>query len=342
MKRALKTAAFLILLAGAYWYVDGILKIKNYFGEDESNQLPYYYKRKKQDIDVFFVGSSHVFWDIDPVTIWKEAGIPSYILGSNSQPFWNSYFYIKEGLKYQTPKVIVLDVYAASFGPENNASDSNWAHILRNNMPLKPSKEKIESIFVSSPDRRIDIFLGFPVYHVRYNELTKRDFVDPYEGGATFRNGYHLDNNVNPQARPDVTNVTATRELPPKQMEYLLKIIELTKNQYIKLLLVKSPFVLSPKEQEYFNSVARIAESNDLRFINYNLLYDELDFDFTTDMADKWHLSYPGGVVKYSRHLAEVLAVEYGLPNRLHDPAYEDWNIWAERIGGDTENTESL
>jgi hypothetical protein len=335
MKRALKTAAFLILLAGAYWYVDGVLNLKSYDGIE---RITHFYQRKKQDIDVFFVGSSQACWDIDPVTVWKEAGIPSYDLGGPNQPFWTSYFHIKEGLKYQKPKVIVLDVYAACFAFEY----TGWVDIVQNNIGLKPSKEKIESIFVSSPDRRRHIFLGFPVYHTRYSELTKRDFVDPYEGGVAYRNGVYLKNSVSPQPRPDVTNVTTMRELPPKSMEYLLKIIELAKNQHIKLLLVKSPFVLSPEQQEYFNSVAGIAENNDLRFINYNLLYDELDFDFTTDMADKWHLSYPGGVVKYSRHLAALLADEYGLTNHRNDPAYEDWNIWAERIGGDTENTESL
>jgi hypothetical protein len=329
MKRALKTVVFLILLTGAYWYVDGVLKLKPIRGAG-IEQISYFYKMKKQTIDVFFVGSSHAYWGIDPVTIWKEVGIPSYDLGAAEQLFWNSYFYIKEGLKYQKPKAIVLDVFAACFEVEYGS----WGMIVNNNIGLKPSKEKIESILVSSPDHRIDIFLGFPVYHVRYNELTKKDFVDPYEGGAAYRNGFNLANSVSPQPRPDVTNVTTTRELPPKQMEYLLKIIELAKNQHIKLLLVALPYVLSPEQQEYFNSVAGIAKNNDLRFIDYNLLYDEMGIDFTTDMADASHLSYPGGVVKYSRHLAEVLAVDYGLPNRRHDPAYEDWNVWAERIEG--------
>jgi hypothetical protein len=327
MKRALKTVVFLILLAGVYWYVDGVLKLKNPGNGIE--QLTYFYQRKKQDIDVFFVGSSHAYWAIDPVTVWKEAGIPSYDLGGGQQPFWNSYFYIKEGLKNQKPKVIVLDVFAACYDIEYGPS---WGQIVNNNIGLKPSKEKIESIFASSPEHRRHLLLGFPVYHTRYRELTKRDFVDPYEGGAAYRNGYYLLNRVNPQPRPDVTNITTTRELPLKQMEYLLKIIELTKKQNIKLLLVKSPFVISPEHQEYFNSVARIAESNDLRFINYNLLYDELDFDFATDMADTGHLSYPGGVVKYSRHLAALLADEYGLPDHRNDPAYEDWNVWAEKF----------
>jgi hypothetical protein len=322
MKRALKVTIFLILLAGAYWYVDGVLNFKH----RSIKPISYFYKRKKQDIDVFFVGSSHAFWCIDPVTVWKDAGIPSYDLSAEQQPFWNSYFYIKEGLKYQKPKVIVLDVLAACYNFEYSLLEVT----VLNTIGFKPSKEKIESILASSPDHRMDIFLGFPVYHTRYKELSKEDFVDPYGGGATYRNGYFLLNNVSPQLRPDVTNITTTRELPPKQLEYLLKIIALAKDQNIKLLLVKSPYTVSPENQEYFNSVACIAENNALQFINYNLRYDELGFDFSTDMADGSHLSYPGGVKKYSRHLAALLADEYGLPDRRNDPAYADWNVWAE------------
>jgi hypothetical protein len=323
MKRALKIGVFLILLTGAYWYVNGVLKVKF----ENSVQL---YIRKRQDIDVFSVGSSHVYCTIDPVTVWKETGIPSYVFAAGSQPLWNSYYYIKEGLKYQNPGVIILEVYGTSYDVEY----SQWNEIQWNTMGLKLSKEKVESVWASSPDKREALLWGFPIYHTRYKELTKRDFVDSYAKDTEYRNGYSTNEKIFkavPQTRPDAdtVNTTAAKELHPKALEYFLKIIELAKERGIPLVLIAAPYALPASAQESFNSVARIAKENTLRFINYNTMYDELEIDFDTDFFDSHHLNYHGAQ-KISRHLAALLAEEYGLPDRRNDPAYADWNVWAE------------
>jgi hypothetical protein len=312
---------FLVLLAGVYLYVDGVLKIK-------VEDMIHFYQRKRQDIDVFFVGSSTSHCTVNPVTVWKTQGIPSYDLGEGSQTVWQAYYYMKEGLKYQNPKIIVYEIFRTVLDTEYDL----WYRSVGNTIMLKLSKEKVDAVQASSPDKRLALLLGFPVYHNRYRDISKNDFIDPHEGGDTYMNGYLLLKDTNPQTRTDsaVLNTTEEKELHPKVREYLFKIIELAKERDIQLVLIAAPHVLSSYEQEYFNSVARIAKDNSVPFINYNMLYDELGLDFDTDFKDSLHLNYRGAE-KLSRHIAAFLAGEYGLPDRRNDPAWVDWNVWAER-----------
>ncbi|MDR2457859.1 MAG: hypothetical protein LBD41_05205 [Clostridiales Family XIII bacterium] len=324
-----KVIIFIFLFLLTWFYVDSVLKPK--FSDGISNLIKFY-RFPKQNIDVVFIGSSHVFLDINPAIIWQEKGIPTYVLGGSVQPFWNSYYYIKECLKYQSPKVIVLDVYAICYDMEY----SDWSRIVKNNVGLKIGKDKIESIMVSAPKSKwADLILGLPSYHRRYNELTKRDFDGPYkisEDGDVYINGYYAATGRCPQSCPDVTSVTSIKEdLPYKQHKYLNKIINLAKLKNIDLLLVVTPYILSPQEQKIFNLVDRLAKENNIKFINYNLQYNELSLDFSTDFLDLSHLNIYGST-KVSKHIANFLATEYRLEDKRQNPKYAQWNKWAKAV----------
>jgi hypothetical protein len=88
--------------------------------------------------------------------------------------------------------------------------------------------------------------------------------------------------------------------------------------------------VITESEQKRLNTVKHLALENDLNFINYNLLYDELNLDFKVDTIDGSHLNISGGT-KLSKHLANVLW-KTGLSDHRKDSEYVRWNIWAEKV----------
>jgi hypothetical protein len=311
-----KVIVFIFLFSSTYLYTSSILKPKF---EDGIEPLTEFRRFPRQSIDVVFFGSSHMFMSINPIILWQEKGIPSYVLGGSVQLLWNTYYYIKECLKFQSPKVIVLDVYGTCYNCEYN----DWSRIVKNNLGLKMSKDKIESIMVSAPKINwVALIIGLPVYHMRYKELTRRDFVDPYKRGEkAYKNGFYSGDNIEPQSRPDVRGITSYRDIPAKQLKYLNKIIELAKSKNIELLFVVNPYVLSTEDQEVFNSAAQLAKENNIKFINYNLLYDEVPLDFNSDFMDSSHLNNNGSK-KISKHLANVLSFEYRLEDKRQNPDY--------------------
>jgi hypothetical protein len=300
-------------------YINSVVKLEKNIGVYNLKTFykPKFYGIERDGIDVVFFGSSIVYSDINPFVIWDEQGIPSYNLSGSGQNMWDTYFYIKECLKYLTPKVIVVDVFMAT--------NSDNASSIINTFGMKSSREKIELKKISS---RKKLKIGSDLYRNESKDLYKEDFIDIYTDSTPFMNGYFLSYNMQPfDIRPNVSSITVSKELPDKQLEYLMKIIDLTKEQDIKLLLVVSPFIIyDDDEQKIFNSVEQIAVKNNIEFINYNLLYDEIQLDFQTDIADARHLNYYGSK-KFSTHLANALKNKYLLKNKKND---SDYSLWSE------------
>lgn len=73
--------------------------------------LKLFYEAKENSIDVICFGSSHIFENVNTGTLWDEYGIASFDLCGSIQPLWNTYYYMKEALKTQQPKVMVVDVF---------------------------------------------------------------------------------------------------------------------------------------------------------------------------------------------------------------------------------------
>ena len=92
-----------------------------------------------EPVDVLFLGSSHVFETYNTSVLWDEYGIASYVLGGSVQPMWNTYFYMKEALKTQTPELIVLDAYCCEYREEYN----DYSRQIKNCYGMKPSLNKL-------------------------------------------------------------------------------------------------------------------------------------------------------------------------------------------------------
>jgi hypothetical protein len=329
MKRAAKIICFLVLLGGAYWYADGVMQIKM-----DSALIEYrrFYKLKKNTLDVLILGSSRAFCDINPAIMWIEKGILSYHLSTSAQPFWISYYNLIECLKYQNPKVIVLETSAATWGIEYQ--DLGRAYI--STYTLRLSKNKINSVASAiQSENFFNLLFGFPIVHAR-RDITRNDFVDPYKNKA-YPNGYIPRTGNQISEEPKIDTIKDSLPIPYKQLAYFMKILNLAKENNIPLLLFVAPYVLSENEQRHFNTVKQIAAEYNIRFVNYNLFYDELGLGFGKDLGDWSHLNVKGAA-KLTRHLTNILATEYGLPDRRQDPAYAEWNTWAEQVMAELPN----
>ena len=106
-------------------------------------------------------------------TLWNEYGIAGYRLWGSIQPIWNTYFYLQEALKYQTPKVVLFDIHSLSFQQDY----ADYAVQVKNTIGLNYSPLRLEAVKTSAPEEKwADLFLGFPTYHSRYSELQEEDF----------------------------------------------------------------------------------------------------------------------------------------------------------------------
>jgi hypothetical protein len=325
MKRAAKIITFVMLFGAAYWYVDRVFENKEGTGI-ELTQYRKFYRLKKNTLDVLILGSSMAYVNINPAIIWQEKGILSYHLSTSVQRPWTSYYNLIECLKYQKPRLVVLEVSTSIEGSEY----LDLARVYSCTSALRLSINKINSVKAAVPtDNLMNILLGFPICHSR-RDLTRNDFVDPYKD-RVYPNGYFSFTHTQAFDRPEFEVTEDTLPLPDKQRAFFIKILDLLKEKNIPLLLYASPRPINSRDIKLYNTIAGIALEYGVCFINYNLRYDEINFNFQEDMADVSHLNTKSAA-KLSRHLADIFAENYGLPDHRRDPTYAEWNDWADRV----------
>lgn len=334
-KTIMRMLCFAVILFIVLNGVNKVLKVK--YG-DGIYGLTKFYQLEDNTVDVLILGSSHAFENLNTGILWDDYGMASYVLAGSMQPLWNTYYYLKEALKTQKPELIVLEGYLTTYSQEY----SDDSRIIKNNYGLKWSVDKIDSIKVSAPRERWAEFLPeYVQYHNRYTEISGEDFL-PDRGRALYNDwkGFGCNMNTESATNPDVSNVKERKPLFDKTEAYYRKIIELARENDIPLTIVISPYAgVSEDEQKLYNTAEDIASEYGVDFKNYNLCYQEIGIDFTTDAGDAAHLNYRGNQ-KFSKAVGRYLTEKYHVSDRRGDPVYQSWERNADYIRGQIFNQE--
>ena len=323
IKRFLSAVVLLCMIWQLYTLVNMTLVMKR---TDGITTMQDYYVQPKGTIDVLVLGSSHAGMNIDQEVFWTNYGMSGYSLWGSIQPFWNTYYFLKEALKSQRPKAIILDMYAAT----RDFEYSDDARQVTNILGMKPSLNKLEAVMSTAPRARWkDLWMGMPIYHSRYSELTKDDFMHyPWTK--------HLDSNKGSGYRYGTTadmpmTVEKTDERHPmtaKEEKYFRKIVETCKTEKIPLLLVTTPTAVRNDSQPYYNYVDDLAKELGLTFFNFNLMDEVIDFKKEDFYSDNLHVNTNGGR-KVSKYIADYLKKNYDLPDHRGDARYNSWGEYA-------------
>ncbi|WP_029231229.1 hypothetical protein [Butyrivibrio sp. VCB2006] len=312
---------FVALTLFALWYFDEALCIKDDVGTNQTRAM---YYQPRNSVDVAMLGSSHIHCDIDTGLLWHDYGIASIDYSAAEQPLWITYHYLKELCKYQSPKVVVLDLYS----PALRKDDYQYDWIRPNIFGLRFSLNKLQMLSVSvEKDKLFDYFPDFAYYHGRLGDLTKEDFLYPFTKREKLTNfkGFTPYFNVNSQVQP-VIEQEESGGLTLKSEIYLQKIIDYTKANDIELFLIVAPYVTNDSDELVYNRVKEIARMNEIGFNSTNYDYSEMGLDFATDFNDDSHLNY-WGAQKFTRYLGNELKANYELPDRRGDSKYNSWYV---------------
>ncbi|MDE7009170.1 MAG: hypothetical protein K2P07_13615 [Lachnospiraceae bacterium] len=295
------------------------------------------YWQPEHTIDVMMMGSSHIHCNVNTALLWEKYGIAAYDYSGAEQPLWMTYHYLKELYKYQSPEVIVLDLYA----PARYKEDYQYDWISENIFGMRFSLNKLEMMAVSvEKSKFFQYFPSFTVYHSRYDNLEEDDFSNFFwnSGEKEDFKGYTPYWKRTPQIR---TEVTETRKdgLTEKSELYLRKIIKYVKDKDSELVLMAAPYVMTGEDMRTFNKIAEIADEEGILFVNFNHMYEKIGLDFLEDFNDESHLNYWGGC-KFTDFLGEFLNSYYSLPDRRGQEGYGSWDDHVKMIEDELRNYE--
>lgn len=293
---------------------------------DMTNKTAGFYNEPQDEFPVMFFGSSHAYAGFSPLEIWHETGIKSYVFATQAQPMWATLTYLKEALKTQSPKLVVLECYRLV--EEATYTDEGVTHSYMDDLPL--SANKLALAKVSAPaGERVPLIVNFIKYHGRWAELTEADVEfhrrqakDPFKGFVMLPPSEHPEEiSVEP-----LQQATEPAPLSAKSEQALREFIELCQEKDIDLWLVKAPSNISPADDAKMLRVAEIAAEYGVPFDNYNTYdyYAQTGIDPQTTFFDQTHMDITAAT-RFNRAFAKTLTERYpSLPKARKDASWKD------------------
>lgn len=278
--------------------------------DDVTNKTEGFYALEKNSLDVLFLGSSHAYYTFNPAILWKQTEAYSYVFAGECQPFSQTYYYLKQALKTQSPQVIVLDVFGLLDSSKACQTDGIYK---KNSEGLRDEIYRIQSLKeIHDPALKLDYLLDLRLYHSRWNDLTLDDFKFPFEKHFNPYFGWTMGYpESNKKIERDTYQQTEIVKPDETNLTYLDKIIDLCKKKNLPLLMVKTPFYVTQKEYNILQYINEYVQSKDIQFIDFNDLYEELNFHFDQD-GDIWHTNIRGST-KVMNKLIDILKQDYHL-----------------------------
>ena len=297
------------------WFVQRLLMPKYQKGVVEGSFTEEYYKENVPHEVVFF-GDCDVYENYSPIKMYQEYGISAYIRGSGEQYIWQSYYLLRDTLRHETPKVVVLTVHGLQF---NKSRYEAYNRMTLDGM--KWSQDKVDAINASMTKGETFASYVFPIlrFHDRWNELTPTDFKHIFSKDITSHNGYYMRCDVKPFTKYPPQVPLIDPNFGSNAMDYLDKIRLLCEEKGIKLVLVRAPLEYGWYPQ-WDKNVEKYAAQYGLTYLNFNNYSEEIGIDLTTDTYDEGvHLNL-AGAEKLSVYFGKILKDNYGLTDFRNNP----------------------
>ena len=274
----------------------------------------------RRNIDVAFVGSSHVKRSFSPAIIDEKMGCYSFNLGSANQGLDDSFAMIKELCARNRPDTIYLEIYYRIFLEDyRNKESMTQTFILSDYM--KPSLRKLEYIFSAVPKNQLANAL-IPARR-KWKKLFDFDYIvdlvkkkrsdmyvnyhwDDSEGLEYYveRGFFACDHGMsdkklwNDRAYGKIKGVKPEKH--PEACRLLADIINYCRRRGVKIVLVSAPqpewtIVGRGNYQKFIDMMRDLAGQNGVEYYDFNLVRPEhFDTSCLSYFRDFTHLSTSG------------------------------------------------
>lgn|SRR5574344_226185 len=285
-----------------------------------------FYNEKKNSLDVMFIGDSNIYSDISPLEIYEKYGITSYDYAAPAISNMLTYYMFKEVIKYQTPKVVVMDVTSIFYGKDQEASTRKPID------SMKLSQNKLD--FITDPIYNFSLYDKFTFiapffrYHSRWNEVATSDITKLFKKYKSTTKGYIMNDSIKA-----ATNSTSYMEDTGSDTdfstdympEYVKKVNDLCNSMGIKLVVVSMPDTLEWNYGKH-ETMSEWSTENNITYIDYNLSLNDIGIDYSVDSYDSGEHLNISGATKMSSYIADYLHTNFDLPDHRTDTAYSSWN----------------
>lgn len=330
-----RSILFGALAIGVFLVVNVILIPKYMYNHEwpTTATFTHFYELEENSVDVLFFGTSNGASAFNPAVLYENEGIKSYSLACEQQNLLTSYYWLKEALRFQQPKAVVLDPFILfEFRKEEplNTEEPTQRKAFDFMKWSDVKREAVKDICsIDESQDEMSYYFTNIRFHNRWKGLEENDFnflsiknhkdlygfsalrtramdFDYYKPLDTFKTEeiWHEDTGELEYVTSEATDLAEPDDV---MLIYFEKINELCKANNIDLVLTKTPHYEWSIEQH--NYIQDFADRNGLTFVDFNMgdTYEASGMSFMDDMADGVHVNV-WGADKVTRYIGNVLA----------------------------------
>lgn len=264
---------------------------------------------------VLVLGSSHAQYSFVPPMFYEDTGLRSYVMGSACQPLEVSYEMLKEGLKTQSPQLVILEVYTAM--PLRKVCEADVCYVAA--QYLMRDEEKYNTINYLPEEKAETYRNDFMNYHNNWkyadtldkwkiNNVFIKDEanIDPYFGYVYQDAIFPIENHWRGATFESSVDV----RLDELDLVSLNNIYNLCKEKGIELLLYKTPIDgMDIENQSYLHKVWEWADEKSVPYIDFFQIQDKLDY-WMCVYSDSYH-NFINGAGVVTKEISDYVNENY-------------------------------
>lgn len=272
-----------------------------------------YLSQEKNSLDYLYLGSSYAYCDVDPQAVYDETGLNGFVMAGPEQTLSQTYWYLKEALRTQKPRLVILEGTALQFNEYQNYTQINVGY-------MPQGINRLGAIFTASePELRLGLCFDLYFYHGRWPELTRQEMKEAllYDGSDDTLKGFMPMEGACGQTDGDIHYRTPREEeVYQDNLEDLDRIVRLCEKEGIQLVVVFHP-TYSRFPVETYDKMCSDVERLSGDVLVWDLSQDALEIGLTLELHyyDAGHLNHLGAEA-FSRWLGNYMVKETGMCGR--------------------------
>lgn len=309
LKIIVKSTLLLICVFFIYNILNYMFLNKEVFRNESFHSLP------KDTLDIVVLGSSNAQYSYVPEYTWLDDGLYSYVLGSACQPIKVSYQMLKEALKTQSPKLVILEVYTTM--PISSVCGDDSCYVLAGYQMRGEEREETFNYLDSSKAEEYNN--EFINNHNNWRNITSLEELKPLDENKVDTSSIDtsfgflinwMERDYTNKWFPNVYDEDLDVQLDSEDLEAFNNILTLCKENDMELLLYKTPIdSISQEDQSYLHQVWKWADENDVEYIDFIKLAPELGL-YINEYTDSIH-AYMNGAGVMTNYINNFIKENY-------------------------------
>lgn len=303
-------------------------------------RLEGFYLEKQNSLDVVVMGASETYYGYFANEAYRSTGITSYPFSFQYNPVTLWKYELREILKRQKPKVLVIEVNGAGYGigyDKHKLYSESAIRILSDSMPMSDNKkEMINDLKHVRKDDAASYYWPFLKFHGQwFYDNMRLDILSMNRKGYSPLKGVFSKIRLKPHNREiPIPKYNASVSMDPTAEKSLKEFIKICKKSGIKnVMFVRFPHRVTNGKQlwrhQRYLGIGEVIRKSGYEYLDLSRTREEIGLLPDKDFVDTEHLN-AHGARKLTRYLANYIKDKYKLkPTKMSE---EDKSKWDEGV----------